>query len=225
MKARGGVYLTAGTVVTVLVLSCAVSVGDPVPMTVQTMDFSDLGATTVATAIMESSYDYNGLFTGTVASQAFEITGGTYAGDYVYLYQALNAGPSVLENIAISPFRNIVIDGSGAELAGYLTDEEPAGFLAGGHDPLWMTWDSAIPSPVVSCNYPSGALAHVPAGDHTVAIFIVSPNAPTTGEIYVIDSGVATVDAVVPIPEPLTFGLLILGSVLTGLRKRRIIGD
>ncbi len=208
----------------VLAMSCSVGVGDPVPITVQAKDFSDLGATTAATAIMARSYDYNGLFTGTVTSQAFEITSGTYTGEDVYLYQADNAGPSVLENMAISPFRTITQDGGGNEVAGRLTDEEPAGFLDGGRNPLWMTWDSAIPSPVVSFNYPSGAAAHVPAGEHTVTLFIVSPNAPTTGEIYVIDSGVATVEAVVPIPEPLTIGLLILGSVLTGLRRRRIIG-
>lgn len=65
--------------------------------------------------------------------------------------------------------------------------------MDGGYVPMWITLDAGIPSPVLSFNYPSGGDAHVPAGDHTVPLFVVSPNAPTTGEIYVIDSGVAMV--------------------------------
>ncbi len=94
--------------------------------------------------------------------------------------------------------------------------------MDGGYVPMWITLDAGIPSPVLSFNYPSGGDAHVPAGDHTVPLFVVSPNAPTTGEIYVIDSGVAMVNAVVPVPEPLTLGLLVVGSVLVGFRGRRI---
>ena len=127
--------------------------------------------------------------------------------------------------MAIAPFNDISENGSGDEMAGYLSGGEPTGFAAGGYAPMWMTYDAGIPMPLIACNYPSGGGAHVPAGEHTVTIFVISENEPTLGEIYVIDSGVATVNAVVPIPEPFALALLISGSVLTGLRRRRIINS
>jgi len=220
---RGGRSALLAPAVAVLLIIAAQGFGDPVSIEIKATDFAALGGNSGSLMSVTDTYNYNDVFTGTVTSEAFQLTSGDYAGDYVYLYQADNDGPSVLENLGISPIHTISTDGNGKAEAGYLTANLPAAFLTGGGTPLWMTYDAGIPTPLVSCNYPGGAGSHVPAGDHTVVIYLVSPHEPTVGEIYVIDSGVAAVKAVVPVPEPLAAGLLILGSVLTVLRRRRII--
>lgn len=155
-------------------------------------------------------WDYNSVFTGQVVSQAFELA----SGDYLYLYQADNFGPSVLEIMAVSPFHSVLESGY------LLTGSEPDGFLAGGLRPIGATYDAGVPSPVVSYNYPSFFGAHIPAGQHGRTMYLISANAPAMGEAFVINSGTAVTDVVVPIPEPATIGLLALGGVLLMVRRR-----
>jgi len=197
-----------GLAVVFTVSSGAIAIPMQIPL-VET-DFAAMGVVAPASALIVSPWDYNSVFTGDVLSQAFELA----SGDYLYLYQAENHGPSVLEIMAISPFTDLV--GSGYLLAG----SEPAGFLAGGLLPIGATYDAGVPSPVISYNYPSWMGAYIPAGAHGRTMYLVSPNAPTMGEAYIIDSGTAVTDVVVPLPEPATMGLLALGGALLMVRRR-----
>jgi len=189
----------------------------PILLPLNARDFNALGVTGPATALMTSPYNYNNTFTGEVFSQAFSLADGRY----LYLYQAKNLGPSVLEVLAVSPFLDLVDQG-------YLTANEPPGFLDtttgvvpfGPNGPA-LTYDSGVPTPTVSFNYPSVLGAHVPPGSHTVGLYLISDQVPTVGEAYVIDSGTAIVDAVVPVPEPAAAGLLLLGAAVALLRHRR----
>jgi len=180
----------------------------PIVVTMEPEDFASLDVTGEASELVVSHYDYGSVFLGEVISRAFDLD----SGEYLYLYQADNDGPSVLEILAICPFYEI-------SSAGWLTGGEPAGFLAGGLVPLGMTYDADLVEPNMSYNYPSFLAGHVPAGEHTAALYVISPNAPTIGEAFVIDSGVATVPVVSTIPEPVSLGLLALG--LGGLMAGR----
>ncbi len=184
----------------------------PVGVTMVPEDFSALGVTGEASGLVVSHYDHGGVFSGDVISRAFDLD----SGDYLYLYQADNAGPSVLEVLAVCPFYEI-------SSAGWLTGGEPAGFLAGGIVPLGMTYDADLVRPNISYNYPSFMGGHVPAGEHTVALYVISPNAPTIAEAYVINAGVATVPVVSSVPEPVSLGLLALGlgGLMAGRRRGR----
>ena len=172
-------------------------------------DFSNLAVTTPATSQMVSPYIYGTEFSGEVFSQAFNRVGG----DYLYLYQANNVGASVLEIFGISPFFDL-------DEAGRLTGNEPVGFLSNGVAPAGSTYDAALDRPLISYNYPGYLGMYLDSGEHTSALYVLSSHSPTTGEAYVIDGGVVVVDAVVPVPEPATLGLLLLGG-LGALRKRR----
>ena len=192
----------------------AAMVGDasasPIVVPLVPEDYADLGVTGEASVLVVSHYDYGGVFTGDVMSQAFTLAGG----DYLYLYQADNDGPSVLEVLAVCPFYHI-------SAAGWLTAGEPTGFLVGGIAPLGMTYDADLVKPNISYNYPSFLGGHVPAGQHTKALYVISPNSPTMGEAYVIDAGTYVVEAVTSIPEPATLGLLALGvGGLVAARRR-----
>jgi len=205
MMKRGGVWMAA-VALGLLTAGQALAIPMPVPLTPE--DYANLGVVGEETALVVSNYNYNNIFTGTVTSRAYELA----SGDYLYLYQADNAGPSVLEILALRPFYVI-------NAAGYLTANEPAGFLAGGDVPLGMTWDQVVQN--VSYNYPSWMGAHVAPGDHTASLYIVSPHKPTIGEAYVIDSGTAVAEVVVPVPEPTALALVVLGAAAVVARRRR----
>jgi len=204
--------LALGSLVTIALLSAPASAA-PIVLGLGQDDFNNLGVVGPASALVVSGYNYNNTFVGQVISQAFDLNDG----NYLYLYQADNYGPSVLEVFALSPF--YALD---TNRAGYLTANEPAGFLSTvtGLAPAGATYD-ALQYPVVSYNYPSFMGAHVAPGQHTVGLYLVSPNAPTMGEGYVIDSGTAVVDVVVPIPEPAAASLMLIGAVAMLVRRRR----
>lgn len=158
----------------------------PVMQPLVAKDFADLGAGAPATGVVSEPFNYNDQFTGTVLSQAYELQ---QSDSYLYLYQVENAGPSVLEVLGVCPFYQI-------EEAGYLTANQPAPFLdtATGLTPYGRTgpslsYDADLTKPVVSFNYPSVLGAHLPAGDHSVVLYLISPNSPVTGDAYVIDGG------------------------------------
>ena len=202
-------------------IAVALSVGTasavPILLPLDASDFNSLGVTGSASPLKVSPYNYNDTFTGTVSSQAFSLADGRY----LYLYQAANAGPSVLEVLAVSPFWDL-------QGQGYLTANEPTGFLDtttgvvpfGPAGPA-LAYDAGVPTPTVSFNYPSVLGAHVLAGQHTVVLYLLSHNPPVDGEAYVIDSGTAIVAAVVPVPEPAAALLLAAGGALALLRSRR----
>jgi len=202
-----------GRVAALLAIFVPVGFASAVPIVVpqDAMDFGDLDVAASAAGPLVSFYNYNDTFTGQVISQTFLRNDGTY----LYLYQADNFGPSVLEILAVSPFFDL-----DQTQAGALTGGEPVAFLIGGLDTLGMTYDPDVPLPNVSYNYPSWLGAHVPAGEHTKVLYLVSPNAPTSGEAYVIDSGTAVVEVFVPVPEPSVVGLLALGGVFAVGRRR-----
>jgi len=192
--------------------SASVAQAVPIVKTLTPAALADLVGANTPLDTMEEPYNYNNAFTGEVISQAYELDGG----GYLYLYQAVNNGPSVLEVMALSPFWSL-------QGQGYLTGAVPSPFVAGGDVPYnsSMTYDADVPSPTVSFNYPSVLGGHVLPGGNTVVLYVISDNAPTVGEAYVIDSGTAITDAVVPTPEPASLALLAGGGLLLVLRRRR----
>ena len=204
--------LALGSLTMVALLAAPASAA-PIVLGLDQEDFTNLGVVGPASALVVSGYNYNNTFTGQVISQAFELNDG----NYLYLYQADNYGPSVLEVFALSPFYGV-----DTNRAGYLTANEPTGFLptATGLAPAGASYDALL-YPVVSYNYPSFMGAHVPPGQHTAGLYLVSPNAPTLGEGYVIDSGTAVVDVVIPTPEPAAASLMLIGGVAVLIRSRR----
>jgi len=195
------------------------AVAAPIIFTLDAEDFNNLGVTGAASALVAQAYNYGGTFTGCVTSQAFALD----TGEYLYLYQADNYGPSSLEVFAIFPFAgfNPTNGALGRGEAGYLTANEPAGFLPGGYVPAGQTYDDVPAVLVVSFQFPTFLAAHVPAGGHTASLYLVSPYGPTMGEAHVIDGGTAGVDVVVPVPEPGSLALLAIGAVALIRRRRR----
>lgn len=206
--------VTAVCLITLLMMLAVSASADPA--TVDPFigrDFSDFGTSSPATSLLISPYNYGGTFVGNIYSQTFVLPGG----EYLYLYQAANTGPSILELMGVAPI-------SGFAEAGYLT-EVPAGFLEGGKTPLnyggvyAVMYDSD--SKLLTFNYSSFFGAHLNAGEHSVALCVRSPFAPTLGEAYVIDGGVAAADVWIPVPEPSSMMVLLSGLAGLGMLKRR----
>jgi len=190
----------------------------PVMVPLVGKDFDALGAGGPATAVVSAPFNYSDQFTGIVFSQAYELAS---SDSYLYLYQVENTGPTVLEVLGVCPFYQV-------EEAGYLTANQPVPFLdtTTGLTPYGpsgpsMSYDVDLPKPVVSFNYPSVLGAHLPAGAHSVVLYLISPNPPISGDAYVIDGGALVVDAVVTVPEPTLTLLLGLGSLAVPSWRRR----
>ena len=197
----------------VIIGSISAAQGVPIIKALTASDFNALSVVgPVGPGQVVAGYDYNSIFVGQVVSEAFQLSDG----NYLYLYQVFNAGPSVLEVVAISPFWDL-------QAQGYLTANAPTGFADGGVVPYntSMSYDTGIPLPTVSFNYPSVLGAHVLPNAQTVPLYMVSENPPQLGEVYVIDSGTAVTEAVVPTPEPASLALLAVGGVLLAVRRRR----
>ena len=197
----------AAAVLAVL-LAATSAPADPIVLTMVAEDFSNLGATTVAGALLTPTYDDGGQFTGTVHNKVYNTSGG----DYLYLYQVDNGGPSVLENEVIFPFAPI-------SQAGYLTANEPSDFISGGETPYSMVYDSAPALRTVGVNFPAGAGYSVGAGEHTKVVYLLSSSPPELGEAHIIDGGTGSVE--VWVPEPATLALLGGGGLLLLLRRKR----
>lgn len=195
------VLLFAGPTLTV----CA----DIIVFDLQPADFADLGVTGSATDRIESEYDHEGTFTGTVISQAFSLVDGRY----LYLYQVDNHGPAVLELIWISPFHAPDLDNG----MGYLTENEPDGFLSGGMEAPARSYDSALYK--LSYQYMLGL--YVPGGEHTAALYVISPRPPVVGLGQVMNSASVSVGVPVAVPEPVSLSLLAAGGLGLLLRRRR----
>ena len=198
----------AAAVLAVL-LAAATAPADPIVLTMVPEDFANLGATTVAGALLTPTYDYSGEFTGTVYSKVYNTTGG----DYLYLYQVDNGGPSVLEKQVVFPIAPV-------DQVGYLTANEPGDLLSGGGTPLSIVYDAAPALQTIGVDYPAGGGYDIGAGEHTTVVYVLSSSPPRLGESHVIDGGTGSVE--VWTPEP---GSLVLlaggGALLLARRKRR----
>jgi len=179
----------------------------PIPLTLEERDFSDLGSTGAATTLLVEPFVYDATFSGTVYSQVFDLD----TGDYLYLYQVDNSGPSIVEKLVVFPFHGI-------DEAGLLTAGEPAGFLVGGLAPAGAAYDAAIPEPTVGWDYPSFLGKHIPAGQHSKVLYLISPNPWELGEAHVIDGGTGIVEVYVAVPEPAT--VCLLGLAALGILRR-----
>ena len=180
----------------------------------QAEDFSNLSVTEPATAQVRSTYDYEGTFTGTFISQAFSLSDGRY----LYLYQVDNQGSAILELVWVSPFYSPDLESG----AGYLTGDPPEGCLAGGIIPPGQTYLTTLYK--LSYQYPSYLIpkAHVGPGEHTVALYVISPASPTMGVGQVINSGTDSVEVPVAVPDPASVVLLTAGGGLSiWVRRRR----
>jgi len=192
---------------------------DPVPVTpFAGQDFSTFGVTGANTSLMASPFSYGSLFSGTFYSQVFDLSDG----EFLYLYQAHNAGKSVLEVINVSNMYDITS-------AGFLNANEPTGFTAGGQKPYkTLAGDYAVTYDVVadgsvSYGYYTFLGASIKTGNNSTVLFIKSSNAPVIGEVYLIDTGVAVCSAfVTAVPEPSSIIALVggLGSLLAFRRRR-----
>jgi len=207
---RAGAIGRLALATAILAVVCGSAVAAPTPVTLVPDSFAGLGGGSAASAMITSDYSYGTTFTGHLISQAFNLA----SGKYLYLYQADNDGPSSLEVFGVAPFY-------GLAGAGYLTSGEPALFLSGGNVPAGASYDSALAEPGMSFAYPGYLGLYVPAGNHTRVQYMISPYAPTVGDAFVIDTGVARGDVVTPMPEPATIALLGIGGVLMTLVRRR----
>ncbi|MHC4715813.1 MAG: PEP-CTERM sorting domain-containing protein [Planctomycetota bacterium] len=195
--------------------------GIPIVLDLKLKSFDELGVDSVFNSPLTDTYEYWGdvggtptlLFSGSVVSQVFTRSDGSY----LYLYQADNGGPSILEKLNVLPFYALDKDN-----AGVVTGTVPSPFDEGGLNPLGATYDEAVPDPYVGYDYQSVPGYHVPAGASTAVLYLVSPNPPVVGEAHVIDSGIGVVDVyVAEVPEPATLGLLAAGLTVLLARKRR----
>ena len=209
MKNRTAVRHVPVVAVFLVVALAGVASADPVILSMVPADYTSLGATTAATTMLSQTYDDGGAFTGTVLSQVYN----TSSGDYLYLYQVLNGGPSALEKEVIFPFAPV--DGD----VGYLTADEPTGFSAGDQVPFAIVYDSAISVPTIGIDYPSGGGFSVGAGENTNVVYILSSAPPELGESHVVDGGTGSVE--VWVPEPATLVVLIGGLSVVLVRRRR----
>ncbi|MFO8015003.1 MAG: PEP-CTERM sorting domain-containing protein [Phycisphaerae bacterium] len=192
----------------VLTSAEAVSAG---PIVLLEKTFAELGGGSPASGLITYDYNYNDTFTGQMVSRAFDMA----SGDYLYLYQVVNDGPSSMEVFGLAPF-------FGFQEGGSLTGGEPTGFLADGLEPAGANYDDTLDEPLVTFSYPAYLGDQVPAGEHTRVLYLVSPYASVEGEGYVIDGGVDAGPVVTTLPEPATLGLLAGGAVLmVGLRRKR----
>ena len=195
--------------VLLVVLTAQGALAVPIPIPLVPEDFSNLGVVGEATTYLLDGYAYEG-FTGTVASQAFELV----SGDYLYLYQVDNFGPEVVEKLVIFPFYSLFG-------AGYLTGGEPSGFLPGGVVPLGATYDPDVPgAPTVGIDHHATTGSEIPGGQHGVTVYLISPGAPTMGEAHVVDGGTGIADVYVS-PEPSAVLLAVGGGLVLALRRRR----
>lgn len=209
--------LTALVGMAVLSMSMEAS-ADPVPLTpFLAKDFGALGATTEVKPLLSSDYDFNSTFMGQIRSSVWSLS----SGDYVYLYQAVNYGPSVLEILGVAPFYGI-------KEAGYISSSIPDGYLIEGMTPAQIpsgsgnyavTYDETGGANV-TFGYYSFVGGAVPGGQHTVVLYLVSPYEPVSGYVHAIDSGVATAASwTTAVPEP--GSMLVLGGGLATLALRR----
>jgi len=191
-----------------LCLAAATAPADPIVLTMVPEDFANLGATTVAGTLLTPTYDDNGAFTGTVYSKVYNTTGG----DYLYLYQVRNGGPSVLEKQVVFPIAPV-------DQAGYLTANEPSEFLGGGSTPLSIVYDPILLLRTLGFDYPAGGGFDIGAGEHSTVVYVLSSSPPRMGESHVIDGGTGSVE--VWTPEPASLALLAGGGTLLLLRRKR----
>lgn len=201
-------------VATVAFLLAGSTSAAPVLVLLDPKPFSDLDVTGPVTAVITSNYNYGGTFAGRVMSQTFVLDDG----NYLYLYQADNYGPSYMEKFTVADFPGLLAP------TGYLTAGEPAGFVARDVDPLGFAYEDALAQPTLGFDYTAFLGGEVRAGHHTSVMYAISPYGPTEGKAYLLDQGIAIVDVWVPTPEPATLGLMGLGmavAAVSGIRRRR----
>lgn len=204
--------------VVILVLATAIcATADPEPVSpFLAKAFSAMGATAEIKPLISSTYNFNNTFAGTILSDVWSLSDG----DYLYLYQAANSGPSALELLGVAPFYDI-------EEVGYISDGAPAGFVSDGKLPVKIDGDYSVTYDVDGDNVSFGYLGFikngaVTAGQHTSVLYLISSKSPVLGTVCAMDSGVASADGwTSSVPEPSSLVAFGLGAAMLLRRRRR----
>jgi hypothetical protein len=188
------------------VLTCAAS-ADYVNFAVTPTAYASLGVTgEYSTETKTGNWNSSG-WTGSVVSHVYTLS----SSNYLYVYQVFNNGPtSPLEVLTFSQFHD-----PQTSSAGYLTSVPVGGpFVADGQ----ATFSQAFDAPNNTLSY-RWLVPAIPAGAHSFAFYLISPDAPTAGTGFVIDSGAPTGPIWVAAPEPASMSLLMIGAVALLRRK------
>lgn len=159
------------------------------------------------TLIDSSSFTFDtGLGSAIIDCEVFQYT----SGDYVYAYQILNQNSP----IGFSLFSVGITDDVTAHSPSY--DGDP---IAGWVSPFLAV---ATGTPVQTIDY-HFIMDTLDAAELSAVLWFVSDSAPGLGVATLYGANIATTDILmVPVPEPLTFSLLVGGGMLLFTRKRRL---
>ncbi len=140
-------------------------------------------------------------------------------GEYAYLYQVKNTGLDqswhIIEVLSLTAFT----EADGSTTAGWLTANQPTGFVAGTPSPAGASVNTSS-GPTISFGFP-GWLDPIEVTEVSKVLYVLSALGPTMITGNVINGSIADGPVVGPIPEPATLALLLAGGLCVLIRRKR----